>query len=84
MKIQTLIDKLEEFKTNLGNVNMVLVEHGFRDNAVFTYIRDMNEQDIQYNSDMQGIQGSYLQTDTVDGVVIGVIPQVINIGSPYE
>ncbi len=84
MKIQTLIEKLQTLQENLGNVNMVLVEHGFNNGAVFTYIRDMNEQDIQYNSDMQGIQGSYLQTDTVDGVVIGVIPQVINIGSPYE
>lgn len=77
MKISQLIDRLLVLKDNQGDVDILIVEHGFAQGAVQTYIRNMEEWDLAFESNLQNKDLVFPEPGLESGIVIGIIPQYV-------
>lgn len=84
MTIDQLIDKLNVFKENLedgGNIPLLIVEHGFAQNAVQSYVRLLEDYDIAFEQDLQLKDLVYPEPGLESGLVIGIIPKYVTENS---
>lgn len=84
MTIDQLIDKLNVFKENLedgGNTPLLIVEHGFAQNAVQSYVRLLEDYDIAFEQDLQLKDLVYPEPGLESGLVIGIVPKYVTENS---
>ena len=78
MSIDQLIERLKIYSESLengGKTEILLVEHGFSQNAVSSYIRKIEDWDINLEKNLD--TRDLVFSEVKEGVLIGVIPKYV-------